>query len=231
MDDNRDLTPAEVEALRRLGDPWTPPDGLAERTLAALRSRGLLRSRATHGRRSRPLAVALPAAAALVAFLIGFSLGADRSRPRSEPSPTTETAMPGTDRSTKTATPDTDRTRETAMPVTDRYALLLFKNAEYRPAPTADEQKDRVREYGAWLRAKGESGRFVSGEKLTEDGRWCRVRDGRVEIVDPVSDGARGALAGYFIVGAASYDEAVDIARDCPHLRYGGTIEVRRLES
>lgn len=117
------------------------------------------------------------------------------------------------------------------MQTADRYALLLFESGEYRPAATADAQKERVREYGAWIRAKGENGRFVDGEKLAKDGRWCRVRSGEVEVLDPVTDGVRGVLAGYFIVGASSYDEAVGLARDCPHLRYGGTVEVRRIES
>ena len=117
------------------------------------------------------------------------------------------------------------------MQTTDRYALLLFESDEYRPAATADAQKGRVLEYGAWIRAKGENGRFVDGEKLAKDGRWCRTRSGGVEVLDPVTDNVRGLLAGYFIIGASSYDEAVDLARDCPHLRYGGTIEVRRIES
>jgi hypothetical protein len=113
--------------------------------------------------------------------------------------------------------------------MTEQYALFLFESDDYRPAATPEGQKDRVREYGTWARAQ--TGRFVAGEKLAKDGRWCRARDGRLEILDPVSDGVRGILAGYFIVGASSYDEAVDLAKDCPHLRYGGTIEVRRLES
>jgi hypothetical protein len=44
-------------------------------------------------------------------------------------------------------------------------------------------------------------------------------------------DSARGVLAGYFIIGAASLEEARSIARDCPHLKYGGSVEIRRIEA
>jgi hypothetical protein len=120
---------------------------------------------------------------------------------------------------------------EAPMPEGDQFVLLLFESDEYRPAPTPDARRDRVREYGAWARSTAESGRSVTGEKLAADGRWCLMRGGQLEVRDPASDSLRGVLAGYFVIGAASYDEAVEIARGCPHLRYGGTVEVRRLES
>jgi len=37
-------------------------------------------------------------------------------------------------------------------------------------------------------------------------------------------------LGGYYIIEAASYDQAIERSRDCPHLEYGGTIEVRQVD-
>ena len=34
-------------------------------------------------------------------------------------------------------------------------------------------------------------------------------------------------VGGFFTVVAADYDEACSLAADCPHLTYGGRIEVR----
>lgn len=206
-DESRDPDPVEPEGLRDWGHRWTPPAALFERTVTALRAGGLVRPA-----RSRNWMPAAWAAAFAAVFAIGFLAGGRRS--------------PELDR-----IPAATSNQETTMQKGDRYALLLFESDEYRPAATTDARKDRVREYGAWIRAKGENGRFVDGAKLDKDGRWCRVRSGEVEVLDPVSDGARGILAGYFILGASSYDEAVGLARDCPHLRYGGTVEVRRIES
>ena len=36
-------------------------------------------------------------------------------------------------------------------------------------------------------------------------------------------------VAGFFIIAADSLDRAAEIARTCPHVRYGGTIEVREI--
>ena len=204
MDELHELDPVERDALRRWGGRWRAPDELADRTLHALRARNLLRRSA---RQSRWLAAAWAASIAAV-FVTGYVFGTGAAPDSTTPTPAATTP-------------------EATM--SPQYAFFLFESDDYRPAATPDAQKDRVREYGAWARAK--TGRFVAGEKLAKDGRWCRVREGRLEVLDPVADLVRGALAGYFIVGASSYDEAVDLAKDCPHLRYGGSIEVRRLES
>ena len=37
-------------------------------------------------------------------------------------------------------------------------------------------------------------------------------------------------LGGYFTIEAASYDQAIERLRDCPHLLFGGTIELRQVD-
>jgi hypothetical protein len=37
-------------------------------------------------------------------------------------------------------------------------------------------------------------------------------------------------LGGFFILRAESYEAAAAIAADCPHVRRGGTVELRRIE-
>jgi hypothetical protein len=48
-----------------------------------------------------------------------------------------------------------------------------------------------------------------------------------------VTDGpyteSKEIVGGFFTVVAADYDEACTIAADCPHLKYGGRIEVRMI--
>ncbi len=38
-------------------------------------------------------------------------------------------------------------------------------------------------------------------------------------------------MTGYFVIRARDYAEATSIAMTAPHLRYGGSIELRRIES
>lgn len=98
-----------------------------------------------------------------------------------------------------------------------RFMLLLYEGPAYE---RADREADRVAEYAAWARAQG--ARIALGEKLAEEER---VLGGSP---DP-GGAAPEVLAGFFIIDADGWDEAMAIARDCPHLRYGGRIAVREI--
>lgn len=105
-----------------------------------------------------------------------------------------------------------------------RYILLLYEDAGYL-APKPEESADRVNEYRNWAGELSAQGRFVGGEKL-KDAAATLPSDERA------SSGESGAatLAGYFIISAGSTPEALAIARECPHLRYGGRVVVREID-
>ncbi len=48
--------------------------------------------------------------------------------------------------------------------------------------------------------------------------------------VDGPYSETKEVLGGFFLISAESYDDAIQICRDCPHLRFGGTIELRQIE-
>ncbi|MFP6685193.1 MAG: NAD-dependent epimerase/dehydratase family protein [Polyangiaceae bacterium] len=64
------------------------------------------------------------------------------------------------------------------------------------------------------------------GEKLTEDGRL--LSGAATALLEPGSGGEDG-IQGYFLIRAPGYRQAVALASGCPHLKYGGRIEVRRI--
>jgi hypothetical protein len=37
-------------------------------------------------------------------------------------------------------------------------------------------------------------------------------------------------LSGYFIIGATDLQAALELARTCPHVHYGGTVVLREIE-
>jgi len=108
-----------------------------------------------------------------------------------------------------------------------RFALFLYEGPEYdQPAPGAMDE--RVEEYVAWAREERANGAVEGGEKL---------KDGDDVAIEP--DGSAGAvpsppgeprLAGYFLIRAADQRTALEIARSCPHVRYGGRIVLREIE-
>lgn len=86
------------------------------------------------------------------------------------------------------------------------YMLLLYEDSAYR-APAPGHEGERVAEYRRWADSLRGVGRLERAAEL----------------------GGAGAVTGFFIVRAESEAEATRVARACPHVKYGGRVEVRRL--
>lgn len=112
-----------------------------------------------------------------------------------------------------------------------KFMLLLHEDPGAFAELSPQDIQDAVREYTAWREGLSEEGRVVGGNKLTDEGgRWLTGANGSVRVVDGPYAEAKEVIGGYFMVQAADYDEAVEISRSCPHLRFGGRIELRQVE-
>jgi hypothetical protein len=98
-----------------------------------------------------------------------------------------------------------------------RFLLLLHGGPTGLPA---DQEAAVAREYGAWARQLRSDGRFVTGERLGDASVTVPPRD-----LPDVAD-----VRGYFLISAASLDEALAVARGCPHARRGGSVIVRPID-
>lgn len=96
------------------------------------------------------------------------------------------------------------------------YALFLEESDAYRqPAP--EDLAARVAEYRAWAEALDQEGRLVLAGQLHDEG--LRIpRD---------TAGGDVRITGLFVVDAESTEAAAAMARQSPHVRYGGTVMVR----
>ena len=92
-------------------------------------------------------------------------------------------------------------------PAGPMFVLLLHGGAD-----------GHVDEYRAWAVSLRERNALVGGEKLKDASTIL----GRGAATDPVR--------GYFVITARDAAEAERIAGECPHLRYGGWIEMREIE-
>jgi hypothetical protein len=83
-----------------------------------------------------------------------------------------------------------------------------------------------IEKYMAWTKKPF----MVDSKRLAPDpGRVIRSQNGHPRATDGPYSETKEALGGYYMIEAASYDEAVQRALDHPHLEYGGTVEVRQL--
>jgi hypothetical protein len=107
--------------------------------------------------------------------------------------------------------------------------FLLLRDAGAFPADISPAEIQAVIEkYMRWGNGLRERGLLVSSDKLRDgEGRMLRPGPNGPVVTDGPFTEAKEVLGGYFAVTASSYDEAEAIARTCPHLEYGGSIEIR----
>jgi len=112
-----------------------------------------------------------------------------------------------------------------------QFLLLLHQSTTDNEGLSAEEIQRMIGEYRAWSESMGKAGRLVAGHKLADDGG--RVLDGWASEFS-VTDGpwaeAKEVIGGFFHINAKDYDEAVKLAQSCPHLKYQGSIELRRID-
>jgi hypothetical protein len=113
------------------------------------------------------------------------------------------------------------------------YMLLLHDPKEFTVSELGpDEIQAIIEKHQAWQDRQREQGRLLDGNKLAEDGRILVPKGSGIAVKDgPYSEG-KEILGGFYLIEAASYDEAAAIAHDLlaggAHL---GTIEVRQIEA
>lgn len=96
---------------------------------------------------------------------------------------------------------------------------------ESSPAPSPEDQQAIMQKWGEWIGGGFEAGWMVEGgDALKDDG--CIVRPDHAVTDGPYAE-TKEIVAGYSIVRADSLAEAAELAKSCPMLLVGGTVEVR----
>lgn len=99
------------------------------------------------------------------------------------------------------------RRRPSVAPPRKTYALLLYMDSTYR-LPQPGHMNERIAEYMRWSDSVDKLGKLDVGGALKNS----------------------LPLSGLFIIHAQSDSEANSIAATCPHWKYGGRVDVRRIQ-
>ncbi len=110
----------------------------------------------------------------------------------------------------------------TSAPLTGSSTFLLLVRGEQPENSLPGERL--VQEYRDWALSLADEGRLASANKLADEpGRWI---SGSPET----ESRTRSDIQGYFLIQASGYSEAIEIAGASPHIRYGGTFEIREID-
>jgi hypothetical protein len=105
--------------------------------------------------------------------------------------------------------------------------LLLFRGTDWHRDLSPEEIQKTMTDWMAWFDRLVAQGRCAGGQSLAAEGRVVSG-SGRSVSDGPFAE-AKEAVAGYFLLQVADIEEALGIAKECPALAYGMTVEVRPL--
>lgn len=112
-----------------------------------------------------------------------------------------------------------------------QYMILLHEKAGDFAELSAEDIQQIINEYVAWSNSLAEQGKMVGGEKLKDEGgKNLTMQNGSLRVTDGPFAESKEVIGGYFTISADDYDEAVQLSATCPHLKYGGRIELREVE-
>jgi hypothetical protein len=104
--------------------------------------------------------------------------------------------------------------------------LLVFRNTGWHSALSSEEIQQNMARFTEWYERLNNAGQFKSGGPLGHSGKTIA---GRNAVTDGPFAESKEAIAGFFVIQAASFEEAVEVARGCPGLEFGQTVEVRAI--
>lgn len=108
-----------------------------------------------------------------------------------------------------------------------QYMLFLREDLQAVKQMSPEDLQADIEEYTRWVEELAKTGNFIAGEPLEPEGNYLQA-SGQVQTDGPFIE-AKEAISGYFLIQAASSEQAVEIAKTCPILKNGGALEVRPL--
>ncbi len=108
-----------------------------------------------------------------------------------------------------------------------KYMLLIYDN----PANWADISEEQMQGLYAEYGAVSQLPATVDGAQLkpVATAKTVRITNGETLVTDGPFAETKEQLGGYYLVEAASIDEAAKIGAQIPSARLGGSVEVREL--
>ena len=104
--------------------------------------------------------------------------------------------------------------------------LLLFRGTGWDQQLSPGEIQEVMGRWTAWFERLSRQGKLKSGLPLHSEGKIVSGKNGRSVADGPFAE-SKEAIGGFFLLQADGLDEAVRIARECPGLGYGVSVEVR----
>ena len=120
------------------------------------------------------------------------------------------------------------KTNMTTPTTTPEY-MLLFRGMDWDRGLSPEEIQNVMSRWIAWFDRLTEQGKARAGQPLTDKGKVISGKKGQTVLDGPFAE-SKETVAGYILLQVDNLDEAVEIAKECPGLDYGISVEVRLVD-
>jgi len=110
-------------------------------------------------------------------------------------------------------------------PTSPNGYLLLFRGTNWHRELTSDEVTTIMSEWNQWFERLSNEGKMVAASPLENEGKIVSGAAGAV--ADGPFAESKEAIGGFFLLNVPTMEEALEIAKQCPALPQGLTVEVR----
>jgi hypothetical protein len=107
-----------------------------------------------------------------------------------------------------------------------QFILLLREDINLFDAYSPAEMQNIIQEYMAWGQSMAQQNKLVGGQQLIGDPVSLVKKDNKVLTDGPFAE-SKEVIGGYYILQTANVEEAMKLAETCPHLKFGGKIDIR----
>lgn len=104
--------------------------------------------------------------------------------------------------------------------------MLLFHGTNWDKDLSPDQIQETMARWTDWFDGLMTDGRAKSGQPLQNEGKLVSGKNGNTIADGPFAE-SKEAIAGYFLLTVETMEEALEIAKGCPALEHGMTVEVR----
>jgi hypothetical protein len=113
------------------------------------------------------------------------------------------------------------------MVLKNEFMFVFRFEPNFNYQPSAAEMNEMHQQWGAFIGNIAIQEKLVSTHQLSFEGK--QISADKI-ITDGITIANNQTIAGNMIVKANTIDEAVEMAKNCPILFMGGTVEVRAIQ-
>jgi hypothetical protein len=108
--------------------------------------------------------------------------------------------------------------------------MLFIRNGDEPNEFSPEQIQQAIQRFSTWAKKLREQGKLIAAEKLKDnEGLLLSTRSGQIIVDGPFAE-TKETIGGYFIIEAATLEEAIEITKECPALSDGGKVELREVE-